>query len=72
MFYDWNECVMSVLGTTKTYLVQLYSHLAIKLYCIVLHKVVMYTETNGQGLDLRQRKTQQLGTENMTDLLFKK
>ena len=50
----------------KTYLVQIYSHLAIKLHCIVLHKVVMYIETNGQGRDLRQRKTQQLGTENMT------
>ena len=40
------------------------------LYCFT--KVVLYTETNGQGRDLRQRKTQQLGTENMTGLLFKK
>ena len=24
MLYDWRECVMSVLSTTKTFLVQLY------------------------------------------------
>ena len=24
MFYDWCECVMSVLGTTKTFQMQLY------------------------------------------------
>ena len=32
MFYDWSECVMSVLGTKHS----VYWHLAIKLYCIVL------------------------------------
>ena len=37
MFYDWSECVISVLSTTKTFLVQsMYCHLAIKLYCIII------------------------------------
>ena len=35
MFYDWRECMMSTLGTTKTFLVQLRWHLCseVVLYC---------------------------------------
>ena len=33
----WRDCIMCVLGTTKHSQMQLHWHLAIKLYCVVLH-----------------------------------
>ena len=38
MFYDWHECVMSMLGTRNIPSAIVYAaHLAIQLYCIVLY-----------------------------------
>ena len=41
-FYDWRQCVRSIPGNYKIFLVQLYWHLAVKLYRIVMRCIGMW------------------------------
>ena len=54
-FYDWRQCVMSVLGNYKIFLVQLYWHLAIKLYRIVMRCIGMWGVSSAMISSLHNR-----------------